>query len=79
MQAGGDRRGRRWRPRRGPRRPTSTSETLGGQGFTDGTFDGVSYLGSTRTSPSFSLTLEDGSTFLLLVYVDSDLTVCDFF
>jgi hypothetical protein len=53
-------------------------ETLGGQGFTDGTFDGVETSGDQDVA-SFSLTLEDGSPFLLLVYVDSNLTVCDFF
>jgi hypothetical protein len=53
-------------------------ETLGGQGFSDGTFDGVSTSGDQDVA-SFSLTLEDGSPFTLLVYVDSNLTVCDFF
>jgi hypothetical protein len=53
-------------------------ETLGGQGFTDGTFDGVSTSGDQDVA-SFSLTLEDGSPFTLLVYVGPDLTVCDFF
>jgi hypothetical protein len=54
------------------------SETLGGQGFTDGTFDSVSTSGDQDVA-AFSLTLEDGSPFTLLVYVGSDLTVCDFF
>jgi hypothetical protein len=54
------------------------SEVLGGQGFTDGTFDGVSTSGDQDVA-SFSLTLEDGSPFTLLVYVDSSLTVCNFF
>jgi hypothetical protein len=53
-------------------------ETLGGQGFSDGTFDGVTASGDQDVA-SFSLTLDDGTPFTLLVYVDSSLTVCDFF
>ena len=52
-------------------------EVLGGQGFDDGTFDGVTTSGDQDVA-SFSLTLEDGSPFTLLVYVGSDLAVCDF-
>jgi hypothetical protein len=53
-------------------------EILGGQGFSDGTFDGVTTEGN-QDRASFSLTLEDGSPFLLYVFVSSDLTVCDFY
>jgi hypothetical protein len=53
------------------------SETLGGQGWTTGTFDSVSPAGD-QDEAVFTLTLEDGSEFTLLVYVGSDLTVCNF-
>jgi hypothetical protein len=53
-------------------------EILGGQGFTDGTFDTVTVEGD-QDRAEFSLVLEDGSTFLLYVYVDANLTVCNFY
>jgi hypothetical protein len=54
-------------------------QTLGGQGFTDGTFDSVIYDEDSRADiASFTLQLDDGAEFLLLVYVQSDGTVCDF-
>lgn len=54
-------------------------QTLGGQGFTDGSFDGVSYSEVSDTDvASFTLQLDNGESFLLLVYVEPDGTVCDF-
>ncbi|TFV89022.1 hypothetical protein E4P40_09155 [Blastococcus sp. CT_GayMR20] len=55
-------------------------DTLGGVGFTEGTFDSVTYQeASNQDMASFTLHLDDGNTFTLLVYVGPDLTVCDFF
>jgi hypothetical protein len=55
-------------------------QTLSGVGFTDGTFDSVAYAPeSNQDMATFSLQMEDGETFTLLVYVGPDLTVCDFF
>jgi hypothetical protein len=54
-------------------------QTLGGQGFTDGTFDSIQYDSTSDNDiASFTLQLDDGEEFLLLVYVQSDGTVCDF-
>jgi hypothetical protein len=54
-------------------------QTLGGQGFTDGSFDSLVYDESSDTDvASFTLQLDSGEEFLLLVYVQSDGTVCDF-
>ncbi|MDP5183653.1 hypothetical protein QOZ88_13490 [Blastococcus sp. BMG 814] len=53
--------------------------TLGGQGFTSGTFDGVEHQAESATDvASFTLELDDGEPFLLLVHVGADGTVCDF-
>jgi hypothetical protein len=53
--------------------------TLGGQGFSDGTFDSIIYNHDTDSDiASFTLQLDDGEEFLLLVYVQGDGTVCDF-
>jgi hypothetical protein len=54
-------------------------QTLGGVGFTEGTFDSIQYDETTGTDiGAFTLALENGETFTLLVYVQPDLTVCDF-
>jgi hypothetical protein len=54
-------------------------QTLGGVGFTEGTFDSIQYDDATGTDiAAFTLAMEDGGTFTLLVYVREDLTVCDF-
>ena len=54
-------------------------QTLGGQGFSDGTFDSIMYSGASDTDiASFTLQLDNGEEFLLLVYVQPDGTVCDF-
>jgi len=54
-------------------------QTLGGVGFTDGTFDSIQFDQTTGTDiGAFTLSLENGETFTLLVYVQEDLTVCDF-
>jgi hypothetical protein len=54
-------------------------QTLGGQGFTDGSFDSINYdEASDSDIASFTLNLDDGSEFLLLVYVLPEGTVCDF-
>ncbi|WP_170852430.1 hypothetical protein [Blastococcus sp. DSM 46786] len=56
------------------------SVTLGGQGFTSGTFDGIEHQAESVTDmASFTLELDDGEPFLLLVHVDADRTVCDFY
>ena len=53
--------------------------TLGGRGFTDGTFDSLIYNSQSDSDvASFTLWLEDGEEFLLLVYVQADGRVCDF-
>ena len=48
-------------------------------GFTDGTFDSVTTRGVEPGHGLFTLQLDDGETFPLLVYVGPDLTVCNFF
>jgi hypothetical protein len=54
-------------------------QVLGGVGFTGGTFDSIQYDDVTNTDiGAFTLDLENGETFTLLVYVQEDLTVCDF-
>jgi hypothetical protein len=54
-------------------------QTLGGVGFTEGTFDGIEHDPTTNTDLAvFSLAMQDGTTFPLLVHVQEDLTVCDF-
>ena len=54
--------------------------TLGGEGFSGGSFDGVEYSEvSDSDVASFTLQLDNGENFLLLVYVDADGAVCDFF
>ena len=54
-------------------------QTLGGQGFTEGTFDIVQYEPASNTDMAvFTLQLDNGEEFTLLVYVQPDLTVCDF-
>jgi hypothetical protein len=54
-------------------------QTLGGQGFTDGSFDGVLYSEAADSDvASFTLQLDNGEEFLLLVYVQPDGLVCDF-
>ncbi len=55
-------------------------QTLGGVGFTEGTFDSIQHDDTTGTDVgAFTLALDNGETFTLLVYVQEDLTVCDFF
>jgi hypothetical protein len=54
-------------------------QTLSGHGFTDGSFDSIIYSQESDSDiASFTLQLDDGEDFLLLVYVQSDGTVCDF-
>jgi hypothetical protein len=54
-------------------------QTLGGQGFGDGTFDSIIYNHDADSDiASFTLQLDNGEEFLLLVYVQGDGTVCDF-
>ena len=51
--------------------------TLGGAGITDGTLDSVDYSSSDNLDiASFTLQLDDGSTYNLLVAVDQNLSVC---
>jgi len=53
--------------------------TLSGRGFTEGSFDSIIYNTEADSDiASFTLQLDDGEEFLLLVYVQSDGTVCDF-
>jgi len=53
--------------------------TLSGQAITDGTFDSIIYNTDADSDiASFTLELDDGEEFLLLVYVQGDGTVCDF-
>ncbi|UOY03262.1 hypothetical protein [Blastococcus sp. PRF04-17] len=55
-------------------------QVLGGVGFTEGTFDSVEHQSASNTDmATFTLLLDDGQSFTLLVYVTPDLTVCDFF
>jgi len=54
-------------------------QTLSGRGFTDGSFDSIIYSQESDSDiASFTLHLDDGEEFLLLIYVQSDGTVCDF-
>ena len=54
-------------------------QTLSGQEFSDGTFDSIIYNQDADSDiASFTLQLDNGEEFLLLVYVQSDGTVCDF-
>ncbi|MCF6735163.1 hypothetical protein [Blastococcus sp. KM273129] len=56
------------------------SDTLGGQGFTGGTVEGIEHQAQSATDvASFTLELDDGEPFLLLVHVDEDGAVCDFY
>jgi hypothetical protein len=53
--------------------------TLGGEGFTEGTLDSVDYSSDPDSDiASFTLQLDSGEEFVLLVYVSSDVAVCDF-
>ena len=54
-------------------------QTLGGQGFSDGSFDSIMYSEAADSDvASFTLQLDNGQEFLLLVYVQPDGMVCDF-
>jgi cytoskeletal protein RodZ len=54
-------------------------DTLGNHTIQDGTFDSIAYDSDSGLDvASFSLTLDDGSSFQLLVGVDENLTVCGF-
>jgi hypothetical protein len=54
-------------------------QTLSGRGFSDGSFDSIEYDQTSDTDiASFTLQLDTGEEFLLLVYVLPDGTVCDF-
>jgi hypothetical protein len=54
-------------------------QTLSRHGFTEGSFDSIIYSQESGSDiASFTLQLDDGEDFLLLVYVASDGTVCDF-
>jgi hypothetical protein len=54
-------------------------QTLGGEGFSGGTFDGVEYSQDSDSDvASFTLLLDNGEEFLLLVHVDPAVSVCDF-
>ena len=54
-------------------------QTLGGRGFTDGSFDSLIYSSESDSDiGSFTLRLDDGEEFVLLVYVQADGKVCDF-
>ena len=54
-------------------------QTLGGVGFTEGSFDGLFHdPASASDVATFTLQLDSGEAFVLLVYVGADLTVCDF-
>ena len=72
-------------PESGPARRALTlgtyffEQTLSRHGFTDGSFDSIIYSQESGSDiASFTLRLDDGEDFLLLVYVQSDGTVCDF-
>ncbi len=52
-------------------------QTLGGVGFTEGSFDGLVHDAASDVA-TFTLQLDSGEAFVLLVYVGPDLTVCDF-
>jgi hypothetical protein len=52
---------------------------LSGHGISDGTLDGVDHSADEDLDvASFTLTLDDGSSFNLLVGVDSNLAICGF-
>jgi hypothetical protein len=54
-------------------------QTLGGEGFSEGTLDGVEYSPTSASDvASFTLVLDSGEKFLLQVYVDPDQSVCGF-
>jgi hypothetical protein len=54
-------------------------QTLSGRRFTAGSFDSIIYNQQSDSDiASFTLQLDDSEEFLLLVYVQSDGTVCDF-
>jgi hypothetical protein len=54
-------------------------QTLGGQGFTEGSFDDIQYSPVADSDvATFTLQLDNGESYQLLVYVDSTLAVCDF-
>ncbi len=54
-------------------------QTLSGNGFTDGTFDSLIYSQDADSDiATFTLHLDSGEEFVLLVYVQADGTVCDF-
>jgi len=54
-------------------------QTLSGRGFTDGSFDSLIYSSESDSDiGSFTLRLDDGEEFVLLVYVQADGKVCDF-
>lgn len=54
-------------------------KTLGGRRIGGGTFDSIIYNQDAASDiASFTLRLDDGEEFLLLVYVQGDGTVCDF-
>ena len=54
-------------------------QTLGGVGFTEGSLDGLVHdAPSASDVATFTLQLDSGEAFVLLVYVGPDLTVCDF-
>jgi len=54
-------------------------KTLGGQWISAGTLDSIIYSSDAASDiASFTLQLENGEEFLLLVYVQGDGTVCDF-
>jgi hypothetical protein len=53
--------------------------TLGGAGFSESSFDGVEHSADSDSDVvSFTLRLDNGEEFLLLVYVDPAQSVCDF-
>ena len=54
-------------------------QTLGGNGFTEGSFDSIQYSEAADSDVgTFILQLDSGEEFMLLVYVDSSQKVCDF-
>lgn len=54
-------------------------QTLGGVGFTEGSFDSLVHdAASASDVADFTLQMDGGEVFTLLVYVGPDLTVCDF-
>jgi hypothetical protein len=54
-------------------------QTLGGVGFTEGSLDALVHdAASASDVATFTLHLDSGEDFVLLVYVGPDLTVCDF-